>query len=36
MATQQDLRPSRPDDGRVKERAGWAPLRHFTERSVWG
>lgn len=36
MATQQDLHPSRPDDGRVKERAGWAPLRHFTERSVLG
>ncbi len=24
------------DDGQVRERAGWAPLRHFAERSVLG
>jgi undecaprenyl-diphosphatase len=24
------------DDGRVRERSGWAPLRHFAERSVLG
>jgi undecaprenyl-diphosphatase len=23
-------------DGRIRERAGWAPLRHFAERSVLG
>src|SRR5690242_11557721 len=36
MATQQDAAPaSTGDDGRVRER-GWAPVRHFTERSVLG
>ena len=36
MATQQDAAPARTgDDGRVRER-GWAPVRHFTERSVLG
>ncbi|MCA2217684.1 phosphatase PAP2 family protein [Jidongwangia harbinensis] len=24
------------DDGKIRERAGWAPLRHFAERSVLG
>ena len=36
MATQQDAAPApTADDGRVRER-GWAPVRHFTERSVLG
>jgi membrane-associated phospholipid phosphatase len=36
MATQQDAAPAPTgDDGRVRER-GWAPVRHFTERSVLG
>jgi membrane-associated phospholipid phosphatase len=36
MATQQDAAPaSAADDGRVRER-GWAPVRHFTERSIFG
>ncbi|MFI5936432.1 phosphatase PAP2 family protein [Actinoplanes sp. NPDC051494] len=28
--------PTGTDDGRVHKRAGWGPLRHFTERSVLG
>jgi undecaprenyl-diphosphatase len=36
MATQHDAAPAPTgDDGRVRER-GWAPVRHFTERSVLG
>ena len=35
MVTQQDVQPA-TDDGAVKERAGWAPVRHFAERSVLG
>lgn len=37
MSTEQDTRvPSAPGDGRLRERAGWAPVRHFAERSVLG
>jgi membrane-associated phospholipid phosphatase len=34
MVTQQDVPPEQDSDGRLRERAGWAPLRHFAERSV--
>jgi len=34
MTPAQDTRA--PDDGRVRQRAGWAPMRHFAERSVLG
>lgn len=38
MVTQPDTpaRTTSTDDGRVKERAGWAPVRHFAARSVVG
>jgi membrane-associated phospholipid phosphatase len=37
MVAEHDTRGgTRQDDGRVEERAGWAPLRHFAERSVLG
>jgi undecaprenyl-diphosphatase len=31
-----DVQQQSADDGQLKERAGWAPLRHFAERSVLG
>jgi undecaprenyl-diphosphatase len=37
MTTQEQATPvPAPDDGGIRERAGWAPLRHFAERSVLG
>jgi undecaprenyl-diphosphatase len=35
MVTEQDT-PTRGDTGRVRQGAGWAPVRHFAERSVLG